>query len=207
MIYLPRVDENGEQYVSYSQIKLFKEDKTKYYKRYILGEKFEGNVWTDFGNKVGNALETCNFSEFNLFEQNCLTKVPRLGNFEYETRIQYDEFYVKCFIDTTDFRTVIDYKTGGAGKDLQYSDPSYTQLAYYALALGQEGYEPQEAKVIFIPRSGNPYKRQMLCVEGEHKEIEVDISHHTLTDVHDDILENAKKISDFYISMTQDIAN
>jgi len=54
---LPKKHKKGKSYLSYSQIQLFKRDKEKYYKRYILDEKFDGNAYTDFGNKVGKSLE------------------------------------------------------------------------------------------------------------------------------------------------------
>lgn len=46
------------RYLSYSQLKLYEDDPNEYYKRYVLGEKWEGNKYTEFGKKLADALET-----------------------------------------------------------------------------------------------------------------------------------------------------
>ena len=61
-IILPRVDKEGKCYISYSQHSKWKRDKKDYIKSYFFGERFEGNAYTDFGSKVGEALENNDFS-------------------------------------------------------------------------------------------------------------------------------------------------
>ena len=119
---LPKKDENGISYLSYSQIQLFKRDKNEYLERYILNKPFLGNAYTDFGSKVGEALETNNFKGFSSQEQRTLNKCTRLDEFEKKVNLDFGDFYVLGYIDTNskDFNEIIDYKTGGRNKEFQY---------------------------------------------------------------------------------------
>tara|TARA_R110000850_G_scaffold225829_1_gene351226 strand:- start:43 stop:669 length:627 start_codon:yes stop_codon:yes gene_type:complete len=201
IIDLPKKDKDGKSYLSYSQIQLFYRDKEEYYKRYILGEKFEGNAYTDFGSKVGEALEKNDFSKFNEMETGVLKHCERLDEFEKEVRIDFNEFYVLGFIDTnsSDYTRIIDYKTGGNGKDKQYYEPEYKQLCYYALALRQQyGVTPTTAQVNFIRRDGNAFRGEELAVGCESFLIDVDISYNRLKAVYWEILKTAKEIELFY---------
>lgn len=200
---LPRKDQEGFYYVSYSQLALFKRNKDEYYENYILGKKFEGNEYTDFGGKVGAALELGRFNEFSKQETEILKKVTRLDEFERKTTLNYKEgFYVLGFIDTNskDFTRIIDYKTGGLKKEDQYKSKDYTQLQIYALSLRQEtGVTPEKASVEFIRRGGNAFKGEKLIVKNEDPiEIPIDVSYERLKEVYWDTLETTKQISKFY---------
>jgi len=199
---LPRKDKDGISRLSYSQIGLFKRDKKEYYENYILGKKFEGNEYTDFGSKVGEALEHNDFSKFKPNEQETLKKVKRLDEFEREVRLNYEGFYVLGFIDSNkkDFTEIIDYKTGGVKKEFQYGKDDYTQLALYALSLRQEtGITPSLASVEFIRRKGNAFRGQALTVGDEVISIPVDICLERLKTVYWDTLNVAKQIEKFYL--------
>ena len=199
---LPRKDKDGISRLSYSQISLFKRSKSEYYESYIEGKPFEGNEYTDFGSKVGEALENNNFKAFKKDEQETLKKVKRLDEFEREVRLNYEGFYVLGFIDSnkSDFTEIIDYKTGGLKKEFQYSKPDYNQLCLYALSLRQEtGITPVEASVEFIRRKGNAFKGQALTVGDEVISIPVDISLERLKHVYWDTLNVAKQIEKFYL--------
>lgn len=198
---LPKKDKNGKSYLSYSQISLFKRSQQEYFDRYIIGEKFEGNEYTDFGSKVGEALETNNFEEFNSQEEETLKKVTRLDEFERPTFLNYDGFYIMGFIDTNkkDFSRIIDYKTGGRNKEKEYLKDEYIQLHLYALSLRQEkGITPIEASVEFIRREGNAFRGEELTVGTEVINIEIDISYKRLKDVYWETLNTAKEIEKFY---------
>tara|TARA_R110000803_G_scaffold12771_1_gene36432 strand:+ start:84 stop:704 length:621 start_codon:yes stop_codon:yes gene_type:complete len=198
---LPRKDKDGISRLSYSQISLFKRSKSEYYESYIEGKPFEGNEYTDFGSKVGEALEHNDFSSFKKDEQETLKKVKRLDEFEREVRLNYEGFYVLGFIDSnkSDFTEIIDYKTGGLKKEFQYSKPDYNQLCLYALSLRQEtGITPLEASVEFIRRKGNAFRGQALTVGDEVISIPVDISLERLKSVYWDTLNVAKEIEQFY---------
>lgn len=203
---LPKTDSEGIPYVSYSQLALFKRSPEEYKARYIDKEPFEGNIWTDFGSRVGEALEHGDFSHFSLSERETLQSVTRLDYFEVEVHLNYEDFYVKGYIDTTDFNTIIDYKTGGKKKELQYFDENYWQCQIYALALRQEGIVVSDSWVEFIRRVGNPYRHQPLEVGGEVIKIPQDVSQGTLDRIYDEIPKIVTEISEFYISVTQHIS-
>ena len=199
---LPRKDKGGISRLSYSQISLFKRSKKDFYESYILGKPFEGNEYTDFGSKVGEALEHNDFSKFKPNEQETLKKVKRLDEFEREVRLNYEGFYVLGYIDSNkkDLTHIIDYKTGGVNKEYQYAEPDYTQLCLYALSLRQEtGITPSLASVEFIRRKGNAFRGEALTVGDEVISIPVDISLERLKIVYWDTLNVAKQIEKFYL--------
>ena len=199
---LPKKDKNGISYLSYSQLSLFKRSKEEYYENYILGKKFEGNEYTDFGSKVGEALENNNFDNFTEKESNVLKKVKRLDEFERPTFLNYEGFYVMGFIDTNslDYFKIIDYKTGGKNKEKEYLKDEYTQLHLYALSLRQEtGVTPTEASVEFIRRGGNAFRGEKLIVANEEPiTIKIDINYNKLKKVYWETLRTAKEIEQFY---------
>lgn len=203
-INLPKKDSEGKNLLSYSQINTFKRDRSEYWQQYIKGRAFVPNVYTDFGNKVGNSLETNDFSAFTPSEVETLKQVPRLDEFERMITLDFGEhnFYMKGFIDTnlSDFLHLIDYKTGGKGKEIQYYKPNYTQLCYYALALRQEtGITPKLAQVVFVEREGNPKKGQELKVASAKPiVIDIDITYRRLVKVYHDTIQIAKEITEFY---------
>lgn len=200
---LPKKDKFGSSYLSYSQINMFKRSKEEYKEVYINGKPFEGNAYTDFGSKVGEALEKNDFSLFNKKEIEVLRKVKRLDEFERKTILKYEGFYILGFIDTnkSDYTEIIDYKTGGNNKEFQYLEDDYTQLCLYALSLRQEtGVTPSDAYVNFIRRNGNAFRGEALTVSSEEpKLLEIDISEERLKHVYWDTLKTAKEISKFYI--------
>jgi len=202
---LPRKDENGVSYLSDSQIKTFLKDREEYKRRYILGEPFEGNAYTEFGLKVGKGIETNNFDAFSPFERNVLKTIPRLDEFEKEIKLDYPKhgFYVKGFIDTNkaDYSEIMDYKTGGKDKEKQYSERDYVQLCFYALGLRQQyGITPTSASVCFIRRGGNAFKNESLFVKVEKPLIiPVDISEERLKNVYWNTIKIAKMIEEFYL--------
>ena len=210
---LPRKDNHGISYLSYSQLSLFKKDKGDYYDRYILDKPFEGNEYTEFGSKVGGALEHDDYSAFEPAEQSVLMQCVRLDEFEREVRLHYPEhgFYVKGFIDTNlaDLSRIIDYKTGGEGKEAQYTSGHYSQLHIYALALRQEtGITPSKAQVNFIRRAGKPQLGETLTVANEAPQLfDIDISISELKRVYWETLATAKKIEQFYLKYKGDKAN
>jgi len=199
---LPRKDKRGVSYLSYSQINTFKRDEKEYIDIYINGRPFEGNAYTDFGSKVGNALENNYFEGFKPHEVETLKKCIRLDEFERMTTLNYNDFYVLGFIDSNskDYKTIIDYKTGGNKKEFQYSQPEYLQLCYYALSLRQEtGVTPEKAYVNFIRREGNAFRGQELTVSKEAPLlIDVDISYNRLKNVYWETIKIAEEISKLF---------
>jgi len=199
---LPRKDKHGENYLSYSQISTFKRSKEDYYNQYVLNVPFNGNEYTDFGNKVGESLEKNDFTLFNNKEKDILINVKRLDLFERKTILKYNDFYVIGFIDScsSDFLEILDYKTGGNGKHIQYTKLDYNQLHIYALSIRQElGITPRKASVQFITRGGNLYKGDEFYIKNtQPKNIEIDISENNLKKVYWNLLKTAEEINEFY---------
>ena len=197
---LPSKDKNGNSYLSYSCISTFLKDKEQFIKNYILNDPFTGNEYTDFGSKVGKALEINDYSNFTEPEVKTLKQVNRLDLFEKKIVINYDSFYLLGFIDSCSFdlTKIIDYKTGGNNKEFIYNDPNYTQLCYYALGIRQEtGIRVKDASVEFIRRSGN-INTGLRVANEKPITIPIDISEHRLTCVYYDTIKIAKEIELFY---------
>lgn len=199
---LPKKDKYNKSYLSYSQIATFKRSPQEYYNQYILNMPFEGNEYTSFGTKVGDALEKNDYSAFLDSERSVLTNAKRLDIFERKTILKYDDFYVIGFVDSlsSDFTEILDYKTGGVGKHYQYSKNDYNQLQIYALSIRQEtGITPQKGTVQFITRVGNINKGEELHVKDiPIIEINIDLSIERLRKVYWGVLNTAKQISQFY---------
>lgn len=203
-IILPRVDDEGNCYISYSQLskwKYPKGGKKDYIKSYFFGERFTGNAYTDFGSLIGEALENNDFSEFSAKEKKVLKKITRLDEFEREIKLDLGDFYVKGFIDTNDkdCKVLIDYKTGSMDKEDEYKKDDYTQLVLYAGAIEQEtGKLPESAHVELIERVGNAFRGEDLALGTEVLKIPQDISPERVAKVKKDVVDIAKEISDYY---------
>lgn len=201
-ILLPKKDKKtGKQMVSYSQLSCYKESFRNYVRRYFFTEKFTGNYYTDFGNKVGTALEKDDYSAFTKPEQTTLKKVTRYDDFERRIEWHFEEFFVLGFIDTsTSIPTKIgDYKTGDPDKvTIKYESEGYQQLEIYSRAIEQEtGKLPEEAHVFIIERIGNPYKED-LKVGKRIVVVTKNITPERIEEVKQEVLKIVKEISDYY---------
>lgn len=197
---LPTKDKNGKSYLSYSAINSFLKDRQQFVKSYILKEPFVGNEYTDFGNKVGKALEVNDYSNFTEPEKTVLQSVTRLDLFEQKIILNYDSFYLIGYIDTcsSELTQIIDYKTGGKNKHLQYQFPDYNQMIYYALGIRQEtGIQVKSASVEFIERSGN-LKTGFSVSTNPVVKIPIDLSEGKLKQVYWETINIAKQIEIFY---------
>ena len=87
---LPRRDKEGNFYLSYSQMSMWKKSKRDYMRQYFYGEEDTKDFlkpYGDFGSKVGEALEDNDFSGFTEEEQKFLKTIPRLEEFERENPV------------------------------------------------------------------------------------------------------------------------
>jgi len=185
-IILPKTDDKGKPYISYSQFSTWKSSKKDYFKSYFFGERFDGNAYTEFGNKVGEALEKGDFTGFDGLEKLMLQEVTRLDEFERKVELDFGDFYLFGYIDTNDkeLETIVDYKTGALDKEAVYASPDYVQLDLYAAAIEQEtGKLPKEAFVILVEREGNPYKNEELKVGKSLRVINKDLNPQRIKDV------------------------
>ena len=201
-IILPKKDKEGNYYLSYSQLSTWKRSKRDYIRQYFFDEKFTGNAYTEFGSKVGEALENNDYSKFTDKEQKFMESVPRYDQFEREIRWALDGFYMKGYIDTnTNPPTKIaDYKTGDiVKKSEEYLSDGYTQLDIYAGAIKQEtGKLPKDVKVILIGRSGNAFRNEELKLTCEYKALKRKVSMKRINQVKSECQKVAEEISDCY---------
>jgi len=198
----PSKDEEGNGYVSYSQIGTYKKSKRDYIRQKFLKEPFVGNAYTEQGSKVGEAIENNDFSDFDKDEIVTLKKVPRLDEFERKIKLQLDGVYVLGFIDsnTKDCSHIIDYKQGIIEKKkADYESDDYTQLHIYAAALEQEtGVLPTKAEVIIVDRTGNAFKGEKLKVGKEFATVKKDITREKIDKVVAGVQKTAIEISQYY---------
>lgn len=198
---LPRTDDKGDFYLSYSQISTWKRSKREYIRQYFFGERFTGNSYTDFGSKVGEALESGDFSEFTDKEVEFLETIPRYDQFERKIRLNFEGFYVTGYIDSnkSNFKDILDYKTGDMSKAAEYEDEKYYQLEIYSMALEQEtGILPDTAKVILVERTGNAFKGEELKLGAQYDTVFKPLDAERLEYVKRDIIKVASEISNTY---------
>ena len=201
---LPRVDDAGRPYLSYSQASKWKRNKRDYIRVYFLGEPDNPMLapYGDFGHLVGHSLENNDFSKFTPKEQEFMKSLPRYDLFEREIRLELDGFYVKGFIDTIkkDLSEQIDYKTGDIEKrSPEYEDDDYNQLGVYAAAIEQEtGVIPKTSKVVLIGRSGNAFNGEDLKLTREVSIIEKTIDKDRVEQVKREMQSIAEDISAHY---------
>lgn len=202
MINLPKRDSEGKQYLSYSQVSCFLKNKKDFIRQYFYKEPIAFKDYLLFGTKIGQALETNDFSGFTEKEQKTLSSIKRLDIFEKEIRLDFGEFYLKGFIDTIDkdFKHAIDYKTaGGESKIEEYKKKDYIQLLLYALGIEQEtGKLPETISVILIDRKGNAYQRESLTLGEQVWEIPLELTEERLQYAKDRVIEVANQISRLY---------
>ena len=197
---LPNVNKNGKPYLSWSSIELFYKNTDEWWSRYVDKKPFVPNKWTDFGSKVGQALETGNFENFEPIEQMTLNKVVRLDNFEERVVLDFGDFEIVGFVDSAnnDFSHIIDYKTGGQGKEDKYIQPSYLQMHLYACAIRQMyGYAPNFAEVHYITRTG---KNDLKVAYKSPIVLQMDIREGVLDKVEDVMFKAFQDISEYYLS-------
>tara|TARA_R110000772_G_scaffold50518_4_gene116131 strand:+ start:3849 stop:4559 length:711 start_codon:yes stop_codon:yes gene_type:complete len=211
-IVLPKIDDNGKSRFSYSQYNKWKTSKKDYFKSYFLGERFDGNAYTEFGTLVGEALENDDYKDFNDKERAVLSQVTRLDQFERRIDFDLGGFTVLGFIDTNDLLmdgikgdakeivdTIVDYKTGALNKVEVYEDDGYDQVTIYAGAIEQEtGYLPTKGWVELIERTGNPFKGESLKLGNKVVVIPQDVSKEAVEAVKINLIKVATEISKSY---------
>ena len=214
---LPRQDEDGNYYISYSQISKWKRNKREYIRKYFFGEPDDNAAlqkYGDFGHKVGEAYENNDFSAWNEEEAEFLKTLPHFDEFEREIKLKMKGFYVLGYIDTNSapemymkhsipfecVKELADYKTGDIGKRApEYEADDYLQVDIYAAALEQDyGKYPDKGSVVLIGRSGNAFAGEELNLTMEAKIIDRPISKKRCKVVLKQVQEIAEEISSYY---------
>ena len=211
---LPKTDEEGKYYISYSQINKWKRSKRDYIRSYFMGEKDDNKVlqiYGDFGTKVGESYENNDFSAWKDDEAEFLQSLPHLDEFERKVKLQMDGYYVLGFIDTNSkpvnvastncyVEELVDYKTGEIDKRTpEYESDDYWQVDIYAAALHQAyGKYPDKGSVVLIGRYGNAFAGQELNLTKEAAIIDRPISKERCDSVLSQVQEIAEEISAYY---------
>lgn len=210
---LPRKDQDGIPYISYSQVKLWNEAKgfntglpgrQEFIRSYFFGEEYpdKGGYGT-FGTEVENYITMrLDDDKFTADELKTLNKIKPLGVFQHEARIDFDGFYLKGYIDdmADDFSKARDYKTASNNSRKKYDDPDYFQLDVYAAAIQQKHGIIPELEVCVIERLGNGFKggRPALSVGENIWYVKRETNEERLKQVKQYILDTAKEISAYY---------
>lgn len=202
---LPKVDKEGNPYLSYSQVSKWRKSKRDYIRKYFFGED-EDNAglqkYGDFGHKVGEAFENNNYSAFEPDEIEFLKTIPKYDQFEKEVRLQMDGFYMIGYIDTntTLCEKIADYKTGDIQKKRgDYESDDYIQLEIYAAAVEQEfGRLPESIEVFLIGRSGNAFQNEELVLTKEFITITREVEPSKIEAVKKLVQDTAEEISAYY---------
>jgi hypothetical protein len=200
MVILPKkkiINGVESYYLSYSQISSWLKYKKDYYSSYFYKVPFEGNAYTSFGSKIGEALESNSFDNFTEKEQQFLRTIPRGDEFEREINLLLPNgVYVTGYIDTNKLPVnwMRDYKTGAESKISEYNDPiKYLQIPLYAGAIQQEtGIIPQDCGVVLIDRTGNAFRGEELLLGEKFWEIPLKIGEKEIKNA----IETAVKVSE-----------
>lgn len=178
---LPRVDKEGNSYISYSQVKSWNSAKgfntsapgnLEYIMSYFLGDSWPDSGFAGFGLEVEDYICEKKSAEcFTDEEKAILDQIEPLGHFQQEVKLQFDNFYLLGYIDdaTPDFKHIRDLKTCSEKSSKQYYEDDYYQLDIYSAWVKQEfGYYPDKIEVRMIERAGNAFRggRPMLTVSG-----------------------------------------
>lgn len=179
---LPRKDEEGNYYISYSQVTSWKKSPRSYMREYFFGEddtKAFLKPYGEFGTKLGESLEHNDFSGWTDKEVEFLKTIPRFDEFERGIKLQMSGYYIKGYIDTNTLaykeedgikkelvKVIADYKTGEIEKRISdYESDNYIQIHIYAAGVeAQTGSLPEEAYVYLVQRDGNAFAKEELTL-------------------------------------------
>lgn len=212
---LPKQDEQGNYYLSYSAIKSWNEakgfntgllGKYEFILNYFLGQTWEDkNGFAQFGTEVEDVICGKEGSEakFTKGELILLKCIKPLGLFQQEIKIPFDGFYIKGFIDdcTPDYTKIRDYKTASLNSSKKYYDDDYDQLDVYAMGVKAiTGELPKALEVVCIERLGNGFRggRNVMSVGNEVWYIPRTTSKERQEKLKEKITKTAQEISEYY---------
>lgn len=219
---LPRKDEEGNCYISNSQVKNFNSDESyylgtkgiyEYILGYFFGHKFE-NISKDsfgiFGSEAEDyALDGKGAENFTKKELKFLDKLPKLGTTQVKVIYDFKSFYLLGFIDDCDKEMTVldDMKTASESSLQQYYEDSYEQLDVYDMCVEQMTGKPaKQLRVKVIERLGNPFwnkndptmGREALSVGEQMWIIERETSPKRKEAIKKKIVKTAKNIERYY---------
>jgi len=138
-------------YMSHSQIELWLSSPTSYRKTYYGGQRFTGNIYTEFGNKVTLAMEN---------NEAWVAFIPRFPVFERKFIVDIDGIPFKGSIDNFDPNTGAFAEQKTVNK--RWSDnkiQKHRQFDRYSLAIElMDGYVQDEAYFVDVRTAINKKK-------------------------------------------------
>lgn len=214
-IILPRKDEQGLQYISYSQYNSYKDEKSfslgilgqhEYIIGYFLGVRFPDQGWGTFGGDAEDYICTREKADtFDDREKAVMNTIEPLGIFQHEVKLRLiDGVYLLGYIDDMkpDWKKIRDYKTCSKASSQKYYKPEYYQIDIYSAYVKQEkGFIP-EAEVCMIERKGNCFgmvdRRDLLSVGNEVWYHLREVTQERIDYITGDIIRVVHEISDLY---------
>ena len=200
---------DGRSKLSYSQITSWLEDAYRgaYIAKYFMGIPDPGNIFSDYGSKVGEWFETGEDASGELSESDLgvLESVgrPEGAIYEREIVVDFGTFVVQGFIDRfqkfPDGVEVIDFKTGSVAKADEYASKNYQQTTLYSHAEVIEGNEIFYSGVKLLHRKGNGSEAHPLRLEGGVKDIPTPYSKERFLDFKKKTVAVAEDISKNFI--------
>lgn len=214
---------NGWNKLSYSQVTSFLDEQYKggYIANYFLGLKDSGNIFSDFGSKVGEWWETRDGKDLSDSDLKILQELlPENPTAKYETEIVIDlepfglkKTCIQGFVDEEDEPEekkliITDCKTGNhKDKADYYASEDYQQTTLYSYCRDLEGYEILKSQVYLLERKGNTddptaYSKAgnplWLRLSGNIKIIETPYSRERAESFLKKVAKVAVEISDYY---------
>lgn len=223
---LPRVynnPENNENFkdfeglpkISYSQIDSWNSELYRggYIAKYFIGLEDSGNVFSDYGSKVGEWFEKGVDESGDLSAEDLQVlkeKIGRPENCEYEREIVVKRplgYVIQGFIDRTrrgewngkSQLEVVDFKTGNMDKKKSfYAGPDYQQTTLYTHALIEEGEEIIWSGVVLLGRKGNGMEKSPLRLSGDVDSIPTEYSEERINKFFKKVDKTVKEINEYY---------
>lgn len=196
----------GKPYISYSSSSSWENYKEDFIKQKFVKIKLPDGIYAQLGNYLGSAVETGEFGDnpngFTGQENFHLIERPENAKYERMILIDRGEYCIIGFIDIFheyEPKTVRcrDLKTGGKGKEKEYSSDSYTQVMLYSHALEQEGYKIGKTDVWFVRRTGS-HLNPPLHISDEQFAIPLEYSPERVQYALEKIDKSVREISDCF---------
>lgn len=155
----------GRYYISYSSSSSWQNPqyRPQFIRQKFMGYPYTENEYSALGNFVGESVQFGEIqpNDYDFQGVENIAKIERPEGAEYERMVILDfgDYvfigFIDCYTEKDNVANVLDYKTGGKGKEKEYKKASYTQVVLYAYSLEQEGKKIGDTGVLFLERSGS----------------------------------------------------
>ena len=205
-----------KKYISYSQVSLWKRDKSAYRRKYYDGEPSVDTAYTMFGKEIHAQIEAGG-----------LEHVPRYSKHEHEVRVNIEDVPVIGYIDSFAPRrcAIVEYKTGirdasNSPRWTQSKVQAHDQLPFYSMLVQQKyGKVHDETTLVWLETEWYEHESVEMFdgmeLTGTERRLrltgDIEIFKRTIEQWERDrmieiLLSTAKEISEDYERYTQDSA-